>query len=56
MSKEQKLLFTVQHKKNDYQMYVDDELYNHFLTLTPGKKKAVQNMMTLQLLKKHLNE
>jgi len=51
MTKEQKLLFTVQYKENDYQMYVDDELYYHFLTLTSRKKKAVQNMMTLQLLK-----
>ena len=55
MSKEQKLLFTVQHKKNNYKMHVDDALYNHFQTLTPDKKKAVQNMMTLQLLKQHFN-
>ena len=56
MTKGQKLLFTVQHKKNNYEMRVDNALYNHFQTLTPDKKKAVQDMMTLKLLKKHLNE
>lgn len=36
-------------------MHIDDELYHHFLSLTPGKK-TVQDKMTLQFLKQNFKE
>ena len=56
MTKEQILLFSVKYTHHNFDMYVDKVFYNHFLTLTPHKQKAIQDMMALQLLNQHFNE
>ena len=46
----QKKLFIVKNKNNNIEMNVDEELYNHFQSLSPIQQKRIQDLMTLKLL------
>ncbi len=48
-----KTLFSIKNKQNKINVDVDESLYNHFQTLTPLQRKAVQDLMTLKLLQQN---
>ena len=44
-------IFSIETKDSIVNMEVDKSLYNHYQILSPIQKKAMQDLMTLQLLK-----
>ena len=46
----QKNLFSIKNKNNQINMNVDEQLYNHFQSLSPIQQKRIQDLMTLKML------
>ena len=46
----QKKLFSIKNKNNQINMNVDEQLYNHFQSLSPIQQKRIQDLMTLKML------
>jgi hypothetical protein len=46
-----KKLYTIENKKKNSNMNVDEHLYNHFQSLTPAQQKAIQDLMLSKILK-----
>jgi hypothetical protein len=47
------ILFQIKNNDKIINMEVDKPIYDHYQTLSPGRQKCVQDMMTLKLLQEN---
>ena len=47
------ILFQIKNNDKIINMEVDKPIYDHYQTLSPGRQKCVQDMMTLKFLKEN---
>jgi len=52
----QKILFSIEINDTVHNLYVHKRLYNHFQSQPPHIQKAIQDGMTLEFFKKHVDQ